>query len=257
MPLRPRLLLPAVGLVIALASGCSDGGASARTPGDHVSADEATVLADLLHQDLVHGGADFTETAPFAEGAVLTLTGTVDFAHGRGQAQAVTTYQNGQQPESRRVFFTGQEIWLGGVPDLAPALAAAGLPAAEYVQQPLEGTGSSATPSLIDVVVQLVLRLSAQKSDDVRAFRTGDYTWQGSRSIDGRLASEYRLASGATVAVGTADKLLLQYVTPLPGQQFSVTITLPRHGARTVELPPASSTVDLAAHPEVAAKLGL
>jgi hypothetical protein len=49
----------------------------------------------------------------------------------------------------------------------------------------------------------------------------------------------------------------LQYVTPLPGQGFSVTTTLTAHGPRTVDLPPDGQTVDLTAHPQVAAALGM
>jgi hypothetical protein len=258
MPSRSRLLLPAVGLVIALSSGCSSSSAAPRTPGDHVSNAEAQVLADLLHQDLVRGGADFTETAPYAEGALLTLTGTVDFTHGRGRATAVTTYANGQPTDTRTIWFTDQTLWMGQVPDLAQTLTAAGLPAAQYVKRPLATNDSNqATPALIDVAAQLVLRLSAPKADDPRTFETGDYTWQGQRSINGRLAAQYRLAGGAQVAVAASDKTLLQYVTPLPGQGFSVTTTLTAHGPRTVDLPPDDQTVDLTAHPQVATVLGM
>jgi hypothetical protein len=59
------------------------------------------------------------------------------------------------------------------------------------------------------------------------------------------------------VAVAASDKTLLQYVTPLPGQGFSVTTTLTAHGPRTVDLPPDDQTVDLTAHPQVATVLGM
>jgi hypothetical protein len=258
-PLR-ALLAPALALAVGggLLAGCSGADAAARVPGDHVTNAEAQVLADLLHQDRVRGGADFTETAPYAEGAVLTLTGTVDFVAGRGRATAVTTYANGQPTDTRTVWFTDRTLWMGQVPDLAQTLAAAGLPSAAYVSRPLAtNDGNQATPALIDVAALLVLRLSAQRSDDPRTFRTGDYTWQGQRSINGRLAADYKLASGARVAVAASDKTLLQYVTPLPGQGFSVTTTLTAHGPRTVELPPEDHTVDLTAHPQVATALGM
>lgn len=257
MPLRPRLLAPVAGLVLALAAGCTSTGPADRVPGSPVTADEAKVLAGLLHQDLVQGGADFTETAPYAEGTVLTLTGTVDFTHSRGRAQAVTTYSNGQPTETRTVFFTDSTLWMGDVPTLGQALASAGLPPAQYVRRPLATDSSSATPALIDVAAELVLRLSAPKADDPRAFQTDQYTWHGQRSINGRLAAQYTLASGAEVAVAASDKSLLQYVAPLPGQGFSVTITLPAHGPRTIDLPADQQTVDLTAHPQVASALGI
>jgi hypothetical protein len=258
MPSRRRPFLLALGLALALLTGCSGADAAARAPGDRVTDDEAAVLADLLHQDLVRGGADFTETAPYAEGAVLTLTGTVDFTSGRGRATAVTTYANGQPTDTRTIWFTDQTLWMGQVPNLAATLGAAGLPAAQYVRRPLATNDTTqATPALIDVAAQLVLRLSAPKADEVRTFESGNYTWQGQRSINGRLASEYRLASGAQVAVAASDKTLLRYVTPLPGQDFSVTMTLTAHGPRTVDLPPDDQTVDLTAHPDVANALGM
>jgi hypothetical protein len=253
-----RLLLPALALVLALLAGCSSAPADSatRNPGDHITAGEATVLANLLHRNFEEGGADFEETAPYGEGTVLKLTGTVDFLSSVGRAQAVTTFSDGRPPDSRTVFFTTKDIWFGDVPGLSAALTADGLPAATYVQRPLAPVASSGQGQLVDVLVQLVLNLSARSSDDPKAFQKGTYTWLGQRSIDGRLASDYTLASGAKVAV-SSDKTLLQYVTTLPGQNFEVTITLPAHGRRTVALPAATDTVSATDHPDVAAKLGV
>jgi hypothetical protein len=74
--------------------------------------------------------------------------------------------------------------------------------------------------------------------------------------IDRQLASVFKLASGSTVAVGS-DKQLVQYVTRLPGQDFEVTITLPEHGRRTIDLPTDAETVSATEHPELAAKVGV
>jgi hypothetical protein len=254
-----RLLLSAVGLVLALLAGCSSTPAddnATRSPGDHVTAGEATVLADLLHRNFEEGGADFEETAPYGEGTVLKLTGTVDFVRSVGRAQAVTTFSDGRPPDTRTVFFTTKDIWFGDVPGLPEALSGAGLPAATYVRRALAPVSSSGQGQLVDVLVQLVLNLSARSSDDPQSFEKGNYTWLGQRSIDGRLASDYTLASGAKVAV-SSDKLLLQYVTTLPDQDFEVTITLPAHGRRTVDLPADADTVNAADHPDIAAKVGV
>ncbi|MCU1646637.1 MAG: conserved rane protein of unknown function [Nocardia sp.] len=252
-----RLLLPALGLVVALLTGCSgSAGAAPRTPGDHVTTAEAAVLAGLLHGNFRSGGADFEETAPYAEGSVLTLTGSVDFVRSVGSARATTTYRNGQPPDSRTIFFTTKDIWFGDVPNLAQELAAAGLPAATYVRRPLAPVAADGQGQLIDVLAQLVLNLSARSSDDPQSFEKGNYTWQGSRSINGRPASVYSLAGGARVAVG-ADKQLLQYVTPLPDQTFQVTMTLPQHGRRSIDLPGDTRTVSATDHPDIAAKVGV
>src|ERR1700710_1206590 len=134
MPVRPRPLLPALGLVLPLLAGCSDSGAADRVPGAPVSRTEADALAELLHQDFVRGGATFVESAPYAEGALLTVTGKVDFVRSVGTAEAVTSYGDGRPDDTRTLFFTPDDIWFGKVPGLTDALTAAGLPAASYVR---------------------------------------------------------------------------------------------------------------------------
>jgi murein DD-endopeptidase MepM/ murein hydrolase activator NlpD len=52
-------------------------------------------------------------------------------------------------------------------------------------------TSAEGTASLVDVLAQLVLNLSARTGDDPKAFLDGHYTWQGQRSIDGRLTSTF------------------------------------------------------------------
>ena len=255
MPSRRRPLLPVLGLVVALLAGCSDTSAE-RQPGQQVSTQEAAVLAELLHRNFERGGADFVETAPYGEGAVLTLTGEVDFVRSIGRAQAVTSFEDGRPDETRTVFFTTDSLWFGDVPGLAEALAARGLPPATYVKRSMVTTAAGVA-SLTDVLAQLVLNLSARAGDDPKAFLDGHYTWQGQRSIDGRLTSVFALSGGKTVAVSTSDKLLVQYVTPLPDQDFEVTITLSDHGDREIDLPPADQTVDAATQPELAAEIGV
>jgi hypothetical protein len=257
MPARAGLLTLVLGLVLALVAGCSANTGADRAVGDPVTSDEGKVLAELLHRNFEQGGADFVLTAPFAEGTVLTLTGEVDFRRSLGRAKAVTTYSDGRADVTRTIVFTPQDIWFGDVPGLAAALKAARAPAASWVRRPLTSAGAGSTPSLVDVLVQLVLNLSSRAGDDPRAFSQGGYTWQGQRSIDGRLAAVYRLKGGQTVAVDAQTKSLLQYATPLHGQNFEVTITLTQHGDRSVELPPANQTVDAAKYPQVAQELGV
>jgi hypothetical protein len=256
MPTRSRLLLLALGLVLALLAGCSDGGAE-RAVGDPVTRDEANVLAELLHRDFTAGGADFVLTAPYAEGTVLTMTGQVDFRRSIASAQAVTTYPDDRPDDKRTMFFTPKDLWFGDVPGLADALRAAHAPPATWIRRPLSATSGEGTASLIDVLAQLVLNLSARSGDDPRAFTRGGYTWQGQRSIDGKLSSVYRLKGGQTVAVSASDKSLLQYTTPLHGQDFEVTITLADHGPRSIELPGQDETVNAADYPQVAEELGV
>ncbi|RBY88640.1 hypothetical protein [Blastococcus sp. TF02A-26] len=249
---------PAAGVllaVVAVLAGCSDDGAE-RQPGDEVTAGEAEVLAGLLARNAEEGGADFVVTAPFGEDSLLTLTGEVDYADAVGRAQAVTT-RGDEAPEVRTVFFTADELWFGDVPGLGEALTAAGLAPAGYVRRPLAALEPGASPPLADVLVALVLNLSAAEDDDPGTFRAGDYTWEGQRSIDGNLSAEFGSPAGWTVAVDSSTDLLLQYVTELPGQEQRVTVSLADHGPRDIVPPAAEETVDGAAYPELLAAVGL
>ena len=256
---RPRPLarlssrVAVLGVVAALLAGCGADETAQRTPGDPVSTQEAEVLSQVLVADREAGGADFEVRAPFAQGAALTLTGESDFEGSIGRAQAVTTYGDGRPDETRTLFFSEEELYQGDVPGLAEALGGAGLPAATYVRRPVTATNANGTASLLDVLVQMVTRLSAATADDPGSF--GDYTWRGAQQIDGELASLFQSGTGATIAVGTESRLLLQYVTRL--QDFDVTIDLSDHGEREITLPADADSVDLTAHPEIAATLGL
>jgi hypothetical protein len=250
MPLRR---LPLLLLLVALLAGCSNDATAQRTPGDPVTSAEAGVLSQVLYANFQQGGADFEVSAPFAQTAVLTLTGEIDFSRGIGRAQAVTTYTDGQAQQTRTLFFTGTDLWQGGVPGLAEALGAAGLPPATYVRRPIATTNPSGTASLLDVLVQMVGRLAARTADDPRSF--DGYTWAGSESINGQLASVFRSGTGARIAVAAESKLLVQYVTTL--QDFDVTITLADQGDREIALPADTDTVDATQHPEITTALGL
>ncbi|MGK5115643.1 MULTISPECIES: hypothetical protein [unclassified Geodermatophilus] len=253
MPPHRRPLLPAVGVVLALLTGCS-GADDQRVTGDPVTVEEAGVLADLLLRNHEQGGADFVVTAPYGESTVLTLTGEVDFSGSVGRAQAVTTHGDARPEDTRTLFFTTGEVWFGDVPGLTDALAAAGLPEAAYVRRPL---ATSEESPLTDVLLRLVLNLSAAEADDPGVFRSEDYTWQGDRSIDGELTAVYASESGWSVAVDSSTDLLVQFATRLPEQEHDVTVTLSDHGPREITVPAAEQTVDGTAYPEVAATVGL
>jgi hypothetical protein len=244
--MRARLLL-AAGLVVGLVSGCaSDSGE--REPGDPVTRAEATVLAELLRGNHQRGGADFVVTVPYADDALLTLTGEVDFRGSVARGEAVTSFSDGRVHGSVSVVFTPEDIWFGGVP---------GLPDGTLLRRPVVTDDGEGPPRLLDVVVELLLNLSARTDDDPDAFEGGEHTWQGQRSIDGRLTTVFGLPAERTVAVGAADDLLTQFVTPLAGGQLVVTVTLSDHGRRDIPLPADEAAADAADHPELVAALGL
>jgi hypothetical protein len=255
-PMRFRARLVVVALTTALLVACTAEAAPARSPGDAVTRAEAEVLAELLVRDQRAGGADFVVTAPYREGVVLTLTGEVDFRHGVGRAEAVTTFGTDREDDVRTLFFTADSVWIGDVPGLPEALAADGARGATYVRRPITGAEDDGGPVLTDVLFRLLLDLTAPRADDPESFLGPDYTWQGQRSIDSRLATLFGLREDRTVAVGAADDLLLQFVTPLQDGAFDATITLSDHGRRTVEVPAEDVTADAADHPDIARQLG-
>ena len=250
---RARVLLLA--LTLSLLPACTAADDGDRRPGDAVTAAEATTLARLLHRNLERGGADFVVTAPYSDAAMLTLTGEVDFRRSVGRAQAVTSFSDGRADDTRTLFFTAEDIWFGDVPGLAESLAGAGAPDAAYLRRPV--TTGEASPLLVDVAVEILLNLSARDDDDPRAFRDNGYAWLGQRSIDSKLTSLFALKNGRTVAVGASDGLLTQFVTPLPGDTFEVTVTLSDHGSRRFDVPAEEETADAADHVDIAAAFGV
>jgi hypothetical protein len=252
---RARAVLLALGLALSVLPACSAPDDGDRRAGDPVTAAEAETLARLLHRNLERGGADFVVTAPYSDAAMLTLTGEIDFRRAVGRAQAVTSFGEDRPDDVRTLFFTSDHVWLGDVPGLSESLAGAGVPDAAYLRRPVT-TGEEA-PLLVDVLVEILLNLSAAGDDEPQAFLHGSYTWQGQRSIDSELTSLYALEDGRTVAVGASDGLLTQFVTPLPGGSYEVTVTLSDHGPRRLDVPAEEKTADVADHADLAAAFGI
>jgi hypothetical protein len=250
--MRRRVLLPALGLVAALVTGCSAGDAE-RKPGDPVTRQDAAALSALLHRNYTHAGAAFVVTAPYGDDTVLTLTGEVDFRHALGRAQAVTSFGDGRADDVRTLVFTDEDLWVGNVPGLPEALAAAGVSGGTYVHRALTGGDEGAIPPLVDAALEVLLNLSAHVADEPRSFLGAGYTWQGQRSIDSRLNSLFALRDGRTVAVDAADDLLTQFVTPLADQKHDVTVTLSDHRPRTLQTPDPAQSAEAVDHPDLAA----
>jgi hypothetical protein len=251
---RARLVVPA--LAIALLAACTSG-SRVRPVGDAVTPVEAAALGELLHRDFEQGGAGFVVTAPYGPGAILTLTGDVDFRHFVGRAQAVTRFGDGHPDDTRTVFFTPTDLWVGDVPGLSAALAKAGSPKGAYLRRPLAAPTATAPSPLLDVLAQMVVGLSSTSSDDQRYFLDGATTWQGQRSIDSRLTSLFGLPGKRTVAVAASGHLLTQFVTPLTDADVDVTVTLSDHGPRQVDVPTEDETAAAADHPRIAAGFGV
>jgi hypothetical protein len=249
--------LVVVAMTTTLLVACTAEAAPARSPGDALTRAEAEVLADVLVRDQRAGGADFVITAPYREGVVLTLTGEVDFRGETGRARAVTSFGGTRPDDTRTVFFSDEDLWVGDLPGLPEAIAAAGRPGRAYLHRSRTAGEEDATPPLLDAVIEVLLDLSSPTADDPGSFVGAGYTWQGQRSIDSRLTSLFGLPDGRTVAVAASDDLLTQYVTPLADGSVDVTITLSDHAPRAVPDPAPEQTAEAADHPDLAAAFGV
>jgi hypothetical protein len=242
--MRSRNLALALGLTATLVAGCAAD--RERSPGDPVTREEAVVLAELLHRNHQRGGADFVVTVPYRDDALLTLTGEVDFRHSTGRAEAVTSFTDDRPDQTLAIVFTAEDVWFAGVPGLD-----------EHLRRPVVTDDGEGPPRLLDVVVELLTNLTARTGDDPEGFLDGDHTWEGRRSIDSRLTALFGLLEGRVVAVSASDDLLTQFVTPLGGADYDVTVTLADHGRRRIELPAEAATVEAADLPKIATALGL
>lgn len=246
----PQLLLPLLTAALVL-TGCSEDDPNAnRAPGDEITAAEAEVLAEVLHRNVEEGGAEVTISAQYAEQALLTMTGSVDFTDGTGTLDTLTEYTDGQPDEVRTIYFTPERITIGNIPGLTEAMADAGREGVQYLRTDLNQQGR-----LVDNIVGMLTRLAADEPDDPNNLIAAGYTWQGSGRIDQVLTSTF--ASGdTTISVGVEDRLLRQFAAPPGDNTFPVRITLSNHGPQEIDFPPEDQIADASAYPEVAAQFG-
>jgi hypothetical protein len=242
--MRSANLALALGMAATLVTGCAAD--QERAAGDPVTRAEAEVLADLLQRNHQRGGADFVLTAPYRDDVLLTLTGEVDFRHSAARAVAVTSFADDRPDQRVTLVLTAEDVWFADVP---------GVPG--YLRRPVVTDDGDGPPRLLDVAVELLMNLTARIGDDPEAFLDGHHTWEGQRSIDGRLTTVFGLREGRRVAVAASDDLLAQFVTPLPQSDVEVTVTLADHGRRRIDLPPDAETAEAAGSADVLARLGL
>lgn len=248
----PARAVTAGAAALLLLTGCGGGDPDAeRTSGDAITQTEAAVLADVLHRNLEQGGATFEVSAPFAEGALLTMSGSIDFTTETGTVESTTTYPGEVQPdESRVLYFSRDRVLVGGIPGLADAMSAAGRDGVQYLRSDL-----SPATRLADNIAAMLLNLRADASDDPDNLIASGTTWVGTIRIDNVLTDTFRTGA-ATVSVGVEDKLLHQYATTPLNNDFEVTITLTGHGEQVVAFPPEEQVADTADYPQVAAQFG-
>lgn len=241
-----------VALVAAiLLTGCTDDNPNAnRPPGDEITVTEAQVLSEVLHRNVQKGGADVKVTAQYAEEALLTMTGSVDFTTRTGTLDTVTTYTNGQPEEVRTLYFTADRVLVGNLPGLTEAMAAGGREGVQYLRSDLDQAGR-----LVDNIIGMLTRLAADQPDDPDNLIAAGYRWQGAGRIDSVLTNTFSSGT-ATISIGVEDRLLHQFAAPPLNSTFPVRITLTNHGEREIDFPPEDQIADTSAYPQIAAQFG-
>ncbi len=251
MHLRGARSLTAFITAVLVLSGCGEDDPNEnRAPGDPITVAEAEVLAEVLHRNTEEGGADVTVTAQYAEEALLTMTGSIDFSTDTGTLDAVTTYTTGQPDDLRTIYFDADRIVIGNIPGFTDAMATAGRTDALYLRTDLDQE-----TRLLDNVAGMLNRLAADEPDDPDNLIAAGYTWEGASRIDSVLTNTFR-TTVASISIGIEDRLLRQYVTSPAAGTFPVRITLSNHGPNEVAFPPEEQIADASAYPEIAAQFG-
>ncbi len=244
-------LLPLLLAAVLLATGCGEDDPNAdRSPGDQITADEAQVLADVLYRNVEEGGADVTVSAQYAAEALLTMTGSVDFTTKTGTLDTTTVFETGQPDEVRTIYFSSDRLVIGNIPGLTDAMGAAGREGVQYLRSDLNQQGR-----LVDNIVGMLVRLTADQADDPDNLIAAGYTWEGPGRIDSVATNTFQHGA-ASISVGVEDELLYQFTAPPPDNTFPVQITLANHGPHEIDFPPEEQIADAAAYPEIAAQFG-
>ncbi|MBA2415791.1 MAG: hypothetical protein H0V64_07890 [Geodermatophilaceae bacterium] len=249
--------VPGSRLVVALLTtalvltGCSEDDPDAnRAPGAEITVAEAQVLAEVLHRNVQEGGADVNVSAEYAEEALLTMTGSIDFTTGTGTLDTLTTYTTGQPDELRTIYFTTDRIVIGNIPGFTDAMVAAGRDGVLYLRTDLDQQ-----TRLVDNIVGMLLRLATEQPDDPENLIAAGYTWEGAGRIDTVLTNTFSTGT-SSISVGVEDELLYQFAAPPLNGSFPVRITLSDHGPREIDFPPEEQIADTSAYPEVASQFG-
>lgn len=135
-----------------------------------ITAEEASVLADLLVRNFEAGGARVEGEMPYGP-ATFRFAGEIDWVNHVGRIELRTDLDTGEDPPPRAVVWN-RSVVFEEVPGLADALAAQGRPAASWVARPLD---PQAAP--LHVVLQLIDTTSSDKRDNPVLLRSQGIRW--------------------------------------------------------------------------------
>lgn len=236
----------AIGVVVALAAGCS--GARQGQPGsasttarasEPLTDAQASMLADVLVTNHTLGGSAVVATVPYGT-VTFQMAGEIDWVNHVGRLTIRTEPAKKGTPV-RGPFDVAfdQKVTFEQVAGLADALASQGRPPASWVATALDpGT------SPLHVVLQLILGLSSTQRDNPVLLRQ-DVTYAGEVTVRGAPADRFDMGR-STYAVDRKTGHLVQVTAALETTHSTATIDLSDPGPRVIPLPSADDIVAMA-----------
>ena len=218
------------------------GGSNAPAAGtvQPLTDEQAGRLSQVLSKNYELQGATFTAAAPVQAGMTLQLAGEVDWVKHRGHA-AVTWVGNPSPGRVVEVFWSESQV-LERLPGLAPALTAAGKPAAGWTVRAAD-TGTYA----IDRVLELVTKLASQQRDNPVLLQQHVGTgWLRADTLRGAKVDVFAYSEQVRHWVGVDDGRLLRVEANIGGFPQATVVDLLVTGPQTVLGPKTVDVVPIA-----------
>lgn len=233
-------MIGSLAVLLTCCGGSTTGAKSTTSPAPRViTAQEASVLASVLHRNLEAAGARFTASAAI-DGAPVRLDGTVSWADHAGTAMlrvgSVAPYE---------VRWTADAVFRA-LPGLPERLASRGRPDVRWVVLPAEPTGRR-----LDVVISLLLGLAATTPDNpVNLQRQPDVQALGENAIDGRAVHVFRKGR-IELWIDKHDSMLRRAMAQLAFTDSALQIDVSGFGPQPFAIPPTDEIVDGREIPDV------
>lgn len=169
-----------------------------------ITAEEASVLADLLVRNYEAGGARVDGEMPYGS-ASFRFDGEIDWVNHVGRIELRTEIDGAEDPPARSVVWN-RSVVFEEVPGLADALAAQGRPPASWVARPLD---PQAAP--LHLLLQLIDTTSSNKRDNPVLLRSQGIRWLRRdvvKGAGGAVSVDVFENRRTTYWVGVEDRLL-------------------------------------------------
>lgn len=226
---------PAAALVVLAAlvvAGCGGGSGADGGPAPTsapLTGEQASLLADVLFDNLDAGGATFTISARTAAGDTMALTGEVDWVSHTGRADVAAT---GPEVDLAEVVWT-EDVILERRPALLADLAF------EYVAR-----APSPATRTIDRLVAVVAALAGEQRDNPLLIQqTPGSASFGVQELGGREVEVLRYGDENRYWLDAETGELVRFEQPPSTDRDAFVLDLTGRGPQVVTLPPIDATI--------------